>query len=339
MKVLVTGGAGYIGSTVSSACADAGITPIVLDNLSNGSLEFVRDRVFYHGDIADADLLSQIFADHPDIDAVVHCAALATVESSVREPLRYYQENVAKTAALVKELLAHGCHRLIFSSSAAVYRAGGQSAIIESAELGASSPYGRTKIIAEQLFEDVSASTKLRVISLRYFNPIGADPRLRTGPQGGRGTHALGQMIHAYRHHADFQITGAGYATRDGTGVRDYVHVWDLALGHVAALRQFDTVVPPGAGRHYEAINLGSGTGATVRELVAAFEEVVGQRLDVKEVSARAGDAAGAYACTDKARRLLDWRPTLDITDGIRAALDWAERESRKARSMVPAQI
>jgi UDP-glucose 4-epimerase len=338
MKVLITGGAGYIGSTVASACIDAGITPIILDNLSTGSADFVQDRIFYQGDVGSSRLLAQIFAEHPDIEATIHCAALASVEDSVRDPLAYYRENVAKTTTLLEALLAHGCHRLIFSSSAAIYRADGQPAISESAAIGATSPYGRTKVMAEQMFADVSASSPLRVISLRYFNPIGADPRMRSGRPGGRSTHALGLLIQAYQHGAPFTILGDRYETRDGTGLRDYVHVWDLALGHVAALRRFDTLLPPHGEHRYEAINLGSGNGATVRELVAAFESVVGRRVWVRQAGPRAGDVPGAYARTDKAGELLGWHPTLTLPDGIRSALEWAASEAAKHPVLVPAQ-
>ncbi len=338
MKVLVTGGAGYIGSTVASACIDAGITPVILDNLSTGSAEFVQDRIFYQGDVGSAGLLAQIFTDHPDIDATIHCAALASVEDSVRDPLAYYRENVAKTTTLLEALLAYDCHRLIFSSSAAIYRADGQPAITESAAIGATSPYGRTKVIAEQMFADVSASSPLRVISLRYFNPIGADPRMRSGRPGGRSTHALGLLIQAYERGVPFKIMGNRYATRDGTGVRDYVHVWDLALGHVAALRRFDSLLPPHGERRYEAINLGSGSGATVRELITAFESVVGRRVRVQQVGPRAGDVPGAYASTDKAGELLGWKPTLTLPDGIRSALEWAASEASREHLLVPAQ-
>lgn len=338
MKVLVTGGAGYIGSTVASACIDAGITPVILDNLSTGSADFVQDRIFYRGDVGSAGLLGKIFADHPDIEATIHCAALASVEDSVRDPLAYYRENVAKTTTLLESLLAHGCHRLIFSSSAAIYRADGQPAISESAAIGATSPYGRTKVMAEQMFADVAESSPLRVISLRYFNPIGADPAMRSGRPGGRSTHALGLLIQAYQHGVPFKILGDRYATRDGTGLRDYVHVWDLALGHVAALRRFDALVPPHGERRYEAINLGSGSGATVRELITAFETVVGRRVRVQQVGPRAGDVPGAYASTVKAGELLGWTPTLSLPDGIRSALDWAASEAAKDHLLVPVQ-
>jgi UDP-glucose 4-epimerase len=328
MKVLITGGAGFIGSTVASACLDSGITPVILDSLVTGRREFTEGRDFYEGDIADGPLLDRIFAEHPDITAAVHCAALIVVPESVAEPLRYYRENVAKTVSLLEHLQRNGCDRLLFSSSASIYTPGADFAVDESSALDPLSPYARTKMLTELVFKDTAEATGLRVLSLRYFNPIGADPQLRTGLQTPMPSHALGKLIEARRSGEPFRITGTGWPTRDGSGIRDYIHVWDLARAHVAALEHFDAALPADGEDRYEVINLGTGEGTTVRELVAAFEAVTGAPLPTEEAGPRPGDNAGAFTRSDKAARLLDWRPELSLEQGIADTLAWFSRRT-----------
>ena len=183
MKVLIAGGAGYIGSTVASACLDAGISPVILDNLVTGRREFTSGRTFYEGDIADGPLVDRIFAEHADIGAVVHCAALIVVPDSVADPVGYYRANVTKGLEFTAHLLRNGCGRLIFSSSAAIYRAGADLSVDEDSAIDPQSPYARTKAVCEAMFADIAATQPLRLLSLRYFNPIGADPKMRTGLQ------------------------------------------------------------------------------------------------------------------------------------------------------------
>jgi UDP-glucose 4-epimerase len=321
VKVLITGGAGYIGSTVASACLDAGITPVILDNLVTGRREFTGQREFYEGDIADGALLDKIFAEHPGIEAVVHCAALIVVPDSVSDPVRYYQWNVAKSLEMLQHLIRNGCHRLLFSSSAAIYQASEGGSVDEDSPIVPLSPYGRTKAVCESMFADIAAGTPLRVVSLRYFNPIGADPQLRSGLQLRYPSHALGKLIAAHKAGEAFRITGTDYPTRDGSGIRDYVHVWDLAAAHLAALGSFDAAL--GAATSV-AINLGTGTGTTVRELVAAFNNVVETPVTVVEAPPRPGDPAGAFTRSERARRLLGWQPAHSLADGIRDSLRWA---------------
>lgn len=325
MRVLITGGAGYIGSTVASACLDAGIEPVILDSLVTGRREFADGRVFYEGDISDGALIDKVFADHPDIEAVVHCAALIVVPDSVADPVGYYRANVAKSLEFVDHLLRNGCQRMIFSSSASIYRAGDDHTVDEDSPLDPQSPYARTKAVCEAMFADIAASRPIRILSLRYFNPIGADPAMRTGLQLRRPSHALGKMIEAYEEGTPFRITGTGYPTSDGTGIRDYVHVWDLAAAHVAALRRFDAL-------DADVINLGTGSGTTVRELAEAFNRVVDRPIETVEAPARPGDVAGAYTRSDRAHRLLDWKARYSVEEGIRHSLEWAAlRDSRLA--------
>ncbi|HTW21229.1 MAG TPA: UDP-glucose 4-epimerase GalE [Mycobacteriales bacterium] len=321
MKVLITGGAGYIGSTIGSACVDAGIEPVIVDSLVTGRREFALDRPFYEGDIADDALIDRVFAEHPDIAAVVHCAALIVVPDSVADPIGYYQANVCKSLRLFASLLRNGCGRVIFSSSASIYAVNDDFTVDEDAALGPTSPYARTKAVCEGMFADIAATQPIRVLSLRYFNPIGADPQLRTGLALPKPTHALGKMIEAMQSGQEFPITGTDYPTRDGTGIRDYIHVWDLAAAHVAALNHFDDILP---GRHGSlAINLGTGQGTTVRELLDAFNTVSPTPVAGAETGPRPGDGAGAYTRSGRANELLQWRADRSIEDGIRDTLEW----------------
>jgi UDP-glucose 4-epimerase len=322
VKVLISGGAGFIGSTIASACLDAGITPVILDSLITGRREYAAGRVFYHGDIRDGGLVDRVFAEHPDITAAVHCAALIVVPDSVADPVRYYQANVAASLDFVASLLRNGCPRMIFSSSAAIYAPGTDLSVREESPLAPQSPYARTKALCEAMFADIAAVEPIGIVSLRYFNPIGADPKMRTGLQLPRPTHALGQMILCADRGEPFAITGTDYPTHDGSGLRDYVHVWDLATAHVAALTRFDGLLAGTAGS--VAVNLGTGRGTTVRELLAAFRACADGPLAAVDAPRRPGDAAGAYARTDLAARRLDWRAEYSLADGIGHSLQWA---------------
>jgi UDP-glucose 4-epimerase len=301
---------------------------VLLDGLVTGRTEFTAGRVFYQGDIADGALIDRIFAEHPDIDAAVHCAALIVVPDSVADPVGYYRANVSKTLEFAGHLLRNGCPRLLFSSSASIYGAGADLTVDEDSPLDPQSPYARTKAVCETMFADIAASQPLRVLSLRYFNPIGADPKMRTGLAARRPSHALGKMIQAHEDGTAFQVTGTSYPTRDGSGIRDYVHVWDLATAHLAALERFDTLLA-GPDR-YLVINLGTGAGTTVRELLAAFNSVVSEPVATVDAPPRPGDVAGAYTRIERATRLLGWQPQYSIAEGIRHSLQWAAiREDR----------
>ncbi|MDX6255533.1 MAG: UDP-glucose 4-epimerase [Frankiales bacterium] len=319
MKVLITGGAGFIGSTVATACLEADVTPVVLDDFSTGRPEFVAGRLSYEGDMADAAVLDRIFAEHPDIEATIHCAAKIVVPDSVADPLAYYDNNVAKTFALVGHLLRLGCTRFLFSSSASIYAPGADLTVDEDSALAPGSPYARSKMVVELFLADVAVATGLRVLSLRYFNPIGADPQLRTGLQLAAPSHAVGKLLEAYQTGTPFHVTGVDYATRDGSAIRDYVHVWDLALAHVAALREMDRIVEPGSAL---PINVGTGTGTTVRELVAAFRAIVGD-FQADEAPRRPGDVIGSYTRSDRAAGLLGWKAERSLEDGLRDSLAW----------------
>ena len=324
MKVLITGGAGYIGATIASACLDAGVTPIVLDDLSTGRAAYVEGRDFFRGDIADGALIDRIVDAHPDIGAVIHCAARTIVPDSVADPLGYYDVNVGRSVRLFQHLQSRGITRVVFSSSASVYAGDAGDGMGESAPVAPASPYARTKLQVEQILTDAASGGALRALSLRYFNPIGCDPKLRTGPTAERPTHALGVLLTAWQQGAPFTVTGTDWSTRDGSGLRDFVHVWDLARAHVAAVRRFDEIATERTPS--VVLNVGTGAGTTVRELVRAFENVVGEDLDIKEGARRPGDVAGGFAIVDRAQQVLDWRAELSVGDAIRDAVRWQRR-------------
>ncbi|TDB85146.1 UDP-glucose 4-epimerase GalE [Actinomadura sp. KC216] len=327
MKVLITGGAGFIGSTIASAFAERGVTPVVLDSLVTGRPEFTDGKIFYRGDIADGDLVDEVFRAHPEIVATVHCAALIVVPDSMADPLRYYRVNLTKTLDLAGHLVRNGCDRMIFASTAGMYRPEPDLSVTETSALEPQNPYTRSKMMAELLLQDFCKAYGLRVISLRYLNPIGADPQLRTGLQNSKPTHALGKMIECHAHGTPFTITGVDWETRDGTAIRDYIHVWDIARAFYEATARFDSILPPrDEGSGYEVINLGTGGGTTVRELVEAFREVVGDAFQAEEAPARPGDVVGAFVNPAKASELLAWKPEYTIEDAIRHSLQWAER-------------
>ena len=326
MKVLITGGAGYIGSTICSALIDQGHTPILLDSLITGRKEFTRDRIFYQGDIADASLLKKIFKEHPDIHGTIHCAALIVVPESVAKPYEYYTENVGKSTTFFHLLHQLGFPRVVFSSSAAIYDVVPDYMVNESSPLRPDSPYSRTKYIMEMVLKDFCAAYKMKGIALRYFNPIGADPKMRSGIHAKNPSHILGKLVDVARGKEPyFQITGTQWPTRDGTGLRDYIHVWDLANAHINAMERFDQIMNSADGEsiQYRVINLGTGRGVTVREMVVAFEKVYGQTITKMEVEPRPGDVAGAYANADTALRLLNWKAVMSLEQGIADSLKW----------------
>jgi UDP-glucose 4-epimerase len=326
MKVLVTGGAGYIGSTTAKALEEAGHTPVILDSLLSGPRAFVKDRIFYEGDIADRDLVARVIDEHPDIDCTIHMAARIVVPESMEQPYEYYRDNVAKSLELFDQLVRLGKPRVLFSSSASLYAMVENFEVTEDSPLDPASPYARTKRVMEMVLTDMAAATDLRAIILRYFNPIGSDPDLESGIYVREPSHVLGQLVMAAQGLKDaFTITGVEHPTRDGTGIRDYIHVWDLAQAHVVAVEKFDETLAK-TDAPSTIINVGTGDGVTVRELVVAFEKVFGQDVPVREAPPRPGDAVGAFANVDKARDVLGWTAALSIEDAIESALAWGRK-------------
>lgn len=326
MKVLITGGAGYIGSTIAACCTDNEITPVILDDYSSGLAKFAQPYAHYEGDTADIPLIQRILSEHPDIDAVIHCAAKIVVPESVSVPLDYYENNLSKSITLLRELARLGVHRFILSSTASMYEAGDDYLADESSPVAPQSPYSASKWMLERVLRDFAQTGAMNVIALRYFNPIGADPQMRSGLQNPQPTHALGKMIEAYRTGETFTVTGVDWPTRDGSGLRDYVHVWDLARAHVAALQNFDQVIAGSEITGFDIINLGTGTGTTVFELANAFGEATGTPLKIRTADRRLGDVVGCATLTTKAARLLGWKAELSVVDGVKHSLEWAEK-------------
>ena len=313
MKVLIAGGAGFVGSTVASACIDDGIVPVVVDNLVTGRVEFTRDRIFYQGDIADGAVVDRVFADHPDIAAVIHTATIAADPDGAVEQSRAFVDHVVR----------NGCRRYVFSSSAAIYRPDGDWSVSEGSAVEPTSPYARAKVAIEHLLNERAADGCLRVLSLRYFEPIGADPQLRTGPHGGRPDELLDEILGAAERDEEFVLTGQ-LPTRDGSEIRDFIHVWDLADAHVAALRRFDKVLPERAGWAYDVINVGTGRSTTVREFLSAFRSVAQVPLRIRETPSTPDDRVGSFTHSVRAQDMLGWAPRYSTLDGIRHAMQWA---------------
>ena len=318
-KILVTGGAGYIGSHTLIELIAAGFTPVVYDNLSNSSpasLARVQQIVgqsieFIEGDILDTQLLAKTFAAH-DFTAVIHFAGLKAVGESVAKPLWYYQNNVAGTLNLLDAMTNAQVKNLIFSSSATVYGEPQALPIVESSPRSATNPYGQSKLMIEYMLEDLAKSDNhWQLISLRYFNPIGAH---HTGTIGENPNGIPNNLMPYVSQVAvgklpQLSVFGNDYDTVDGTGVRDYIHVVDLAKGHVAALQYLQHQTQLG----FEPINLGTGKGTSVLELVNAFIKTTGQPVPYSIAPRRPGDIASCYASSDKAKSLLGWQAEFDI--------------------------
>ncbi len=297
-----------------------------MDSLVRGRREYTENHIFYEGDIADKALLREIFKEQGDISSVIHLAAFISVPESVSYPHMYYKNNVSKGIQFFANLEEIGCKNIIFSSSASVYGNSKDIRVTENHPIAPESPYAKTKAMTERILRDYSIAYGMNVISLRYFNPIGADPEFRTGAFLENPSHILGILLNTLKsENKQMTITGVDWPTRDGSGIRDYIHIWDLAAAHVnAVLKIAGTQKEEGS---FEVVNIGRGDGVTVRELVAAFEKAVGEKLDVKEGPPRDGDVAGAFAVCDKANEFLGWRAEFTIEQAIRDALIWEDKK------------
>ena len=337
MKALVTGGLGFIGSHTVVELLNKGIEVVIADDCSNADEEVLQgieaitgtEPIFEKLDLREKDAVEDLFQRYPDIQGVIHFAASKAVGESVENPLLYYENNLNSLIYLLQNMAEKG-GAFIFSSSCTVYGEAEQMPITEDAPVKpAESPYGNTKQIGEEIIRDICQVTpQLKSISLRYFNPIGAHPTAEIGelplgiPQN--LVPFITQTAAGLRE--ELLVFGNNYPTRDGTGVRDYIHVVDLAKAHVVALER---ILNGQQTENYEIFNLGTGRGSTVLEVIESFERVSGKKLKYKIVDRRPGDVTEAYADTTKANELLGWQASSSLDEAMRSAWDW-ERKIRK---------
>jgi UDP-glucose 4-epimerase len=327
MAVLVTGGAGYIGSHMVWALIDQGEDVVVIDRLSTGfRWALAPEAKLYEGDIADRVLLAEIFKTHA-VDAIIHFAGSVVVPDSVRDPLTYYENNTVKSQALIAAAVEAGVRHFVFSSTAAVYGTPREAApVLEDAPLNPESPYGASKLMTEIMLRDTAAAHDFTYTALRYFNVAGADPRGRTGQSTAGATHLIKVACEtALGRRPKLQIFGTDYPTPDGTCVRDYIHVSDLTDAHLKALQRLR------AGGTSLTANCGYGRGFSVRDVIDCVRRVSGREFTVETVARRPGDAAFVVADASVARHELGWQPAHDDLDFIiRTALDWEDHLGRR---------
>lgn len=332
-KIVVTGGAGFIGSHTVVELQNAGYTPILIDNFNNSersALQGIKnilgtDPIFYEGDCNDPALFRTVFKEH-QVEGVIHFAAYKAVGESVKLPLKYYYNNLHSLVNLLESMLEAGVNNLVFSSSCTVYGQPDVLPVTEDAPVqAAESPYGNTKQISEEIIKDTfAAQPQLKAISLRYFNPIGAHPSAEIGelPIGAPSNLVPFITQTAVGIREKLTVFGNDYNTPDGSCVRDYIHVVDLAKAHVKA---FELLNKKQSG-YYDHFNLGTGTGSTVLEVVETFEKVTGQKLNYFIGPRRAGDVEKVYAAVDKSKKELGWQTELSLATALEDAWRWQLR-------------
>jgi UDP-arabinose 4-epimerase len=318
LKILVTGGAGYIGSHTCKRLAEAGHEPIVFDNLSTGHHDYVRFGPFVHGDLNDQHAIQQAIAAHRP-EAIIHFAASAYVGESMHDPLKYYRNNVSGMVNLLNAATLLGVGKIVFSSSCATYGVPDQLPIVETSPQRPINPYGETKLIGEQMLRATANAGKIEAMALRYFNAAGAAMDGTLGEAHDPETHAIPlRLAAATDKGGQFGILGDDYPTPDGTCVRDYLHVDDLAEAHLQAVQRLTGT--PG----FDAVNLGTGTGVSVRELVDAAREVTGKAIQAEVKPRRPGDPPVVVADARKAKAVLEWEPRhSDLQTILTTAWGW----------------
>jgi UDP-glucose 4-epimerase len=323
-KILVVGGAGYIGSHMVKELLRSGHSVVTLDNLSNGHRDLLPGGTFIQGNFGDAVLLDKMFSEH-QIDAVMHFAAYALVGESMENPLAYYRNNLAETMELINAMMRHNVMRFIFSSTAAVYGEPNEVPITENHPCNPTNPYGATKIAAERMFRDCDAAYGLKYINLRYFNAAGADESGEIGERHDPETHLIPLVLKVATGELEsIKIFGTHYPTDDGTCIRDYIHVIDLAQAHLLALK---TLL---SGGESAVFNLGNSRGYSVREVIELAREVTGRSIRAVEADMRPGDPAVLIASSDKIRKELGWKPRYeDLETIISTAWKWHQKEAK----------
>jgi len=324
-QILVVGGAGYIGTHMVKDLLRAGYSVVILDNLSKGHRELIPGGVFVEGDLGDSALLDRLFTEH-DISAVMHFAAFSLVGESVQEPLAYYRNNVARTIELLDAMRRHGIMRFIFSSTAAVYGEPVTTPISEDHPNQPTNPYGAGKLAVERMLADCAAGYGLRYIALRYFNAAGADSEGGLGERHEPESHLIPLVLQTATGERDsIQIYGEDYPTPDGTCLRDYVHVSDLAQAHLLAL---ESLLRDGANAIY---NLGNSKGYSVREVIDIARRITGRPIATRSATRRPGDPAVLVADSSKIRKALGWQPRYEQLESIIAsAWDWHQQEAKR---------
>jgi UDP-glucose 4-epimerase len=325
MKILVTGGAGYIGSHMVKTLGERGFEVVVCDNLSTGHRDAVLHGRLVVADTADTGELDRLFASE-GFDAVIHFAASIVVEESVREPLKYYLNNFSNTLNLIDACVRHRVEKFVFSSTAAVYGIPSENPVTEKAELNPINPYGASKMMVERALADVSSMSPLRYVALRYFNVAGADGLLRIGQRYKDATHLITLSLRtALGLRPRLEIFGTDYDTPDGTCIRDYIHVDDLVDAHLLAL---DYLASGGGSKVY---NCGYGHGNSVKEVVRMVKEVTGVDFATVETARRPGDPPALVAASDLIRKELDWTPSRDdLGYIIKTAWEWEKKLQEK---------
>ncbi|MGK0297666.1 MAG: UDP-glucose 4-epimerase [Gammaproteobacteria bacterium] len=303
-SVLVTGGAGYIGSHVALALLESGYKVVIVDDLSTGHVKLVPDNCkFIEGNIGDKGLMSEVLKKHA-IEAVLHFAGSIVVEESVSDPLKYYRNNTGVSCSLLQSCIDENIHRFIFSSTAAVYGNPENIPVSETSPIAPINPYGASKAITERVLSDVSAASDLKYVALRYFNVSGADPQQRTGQLTKNATHLIKVACEtALGKRKEITVYGDDYDTPDGTCIRDYIHVSDLASAHVKALQYLES------NQECLTLNCGYGMGYSVRQVLDTLQEITGEPLNIKQGQRRPGDASELVADNSRLVSLLKWKP------------------------------
>lgn len=319
MKILVLGGAGYIGSHTVYELIDSGTEVVVVDNLLTGFREAVHPKArFYEGDIRDRAFMDSVF-EKEAIDGVIHFAASSQVGESMTNPLKYYNNNLCGTEILLESMVAHGIDKIVFSSTAATYGEPESIPILETDRTLPTNCYGETKLSMEKMFQWTSLAHNLRFVSLRYFNACGAHPNGLIGEAHNPETHLIPLILQVPNHQREFiSIYGNDYDTKDGTCVRDYIHVNDLAQAHILAMKYLSE------GGKSDIFNLGNGVGFTVKEVIETARRITGHSIPAREEARRAGDPSTLIASSEKAKQVLGWKPNYDdLSTIISTAWKW----------------
>ncbi|MEM4525371.1 MAG: UDP-glucose 4-epimerase GalE [Methanothermobacter sp.] len=322
--IFIVGGAGYIGSHVNKFLSNKGYETLILDNLSKGHEEFVKWGKFIKGDLKNKRLLDKIFKEY-DISAVMHFAALTDVRDSIKDPGSYYKNNVKNTLNLLDAMQKNNINKFIFSSTCAVYGDPMETPITENHPCNPISPYGRSKLMIENILEDYSNAYDFNYVSLRYFNAAGADPQTEIGEWHEPETHLIPIILDvAIGKRENVQIFGTDYPTPDGTCIRDYIHVMDLADAHYKALRFLEK-------DKSEIFNLGNGDGFSVKEIIETCREVTGEEISTIKSDRRPGDPPILIGSSEKARKILKWKPEFtDIKNIIKTAWKWHQKLNKE---------